>query len=144
AQAVAAAVRKAVEGAVGARVTDAFNPVYTDFDSEGYVSFGNTLPVDAAPILMGFGGALDALKSGKRVTREGWNGQGMWAVLQKGYPDGIPINAGTAQATGLPEGTVCKFRPYLLLCTAPDDFVHWIPTGSDILADDWVIVPVSV
>ncbi|MDB4895591.1 MAG: hypothetical protein JWN15_1853, partial [Firmicutes bacterium] len=28
AQAVAAAVRKAVEGAVGARVTDAFNPVY--------------------------------------------------------------------------------------------------------------------
>jgi hypothetical protein len=89
---------------------------------------------------LNFGGALAALKAGKKVARTGWNGQGMWAVLQKGYPDGIAINANTAQATGLPEGTVCKFRPYFLLYTAQGDFAHWIPSGSDMLADDWVII----
>jgi len=28
-----------------------------------------------------FGEALEALKDGKRVCRDGWNGKGMWLVL---------------------------------------------------------------
>lgn len=64
----------------------------------------------------------------------------MWAVIQKGYPDGIAINKNTAEATGIAEGTVCAFRPYFLLFTAQKDFAHWVPSGSDILAEDWLIV----
>jgi hypothetical protein len=87
-----------------------------------------------------FGYALTALKNGARVTRGSWNAAGQWVAYQKGYPDGIAINANTAQATGIPEGTVCAFRPYLMLCTAQGDFVPWAPTVSDVLAEDWGLV----
>lgn len=89
---------------------------------------------------MNFGQALEALKDGKKVSRKGWNGSGMWAALQKGYPDGIAINKNTAEATGFPEGTVLRFRPYFILKTAQDDVAHWVPSGSDILAGDWEVV----
>lgn len=86
---------------------------------------------------MDFGDALRALKDGDRVTRSGWNGKGMFVVHQKGYPDGIPINANTAEATGIPQGTVCVFRPYLMMRTADGSFVPWVISQTDALADDW-------
>lgn len=86
---------------------------------------------------MNFGDALICLRDGERATREGWNARGMFVVLQKGYPDGIPINSNTATATGLPEGAVCRFRPYLMLCAADGSFVPWAPTVSDVLGEDW-------
>jgi len=89
---------------------------------------------------MNFGQALEAMKSGKKVARKGWNGKGMFAFYQKAYPDGIPINKNTSEATGIPEGTVCSFRPYFMLKTAQDDFAHWVPSTSDILAEDWEVI----
>lgn len=84
-----------------------------------------------------FGTALSMLRAGARVTRQGWNGRGMYIVLQAGYPDGIKINGNTARATGLAEGTLCRFRPYLMMKTVQDDFVPWVASQSDLLADDW-------
>lgn len=84
-----------------------------------------------------FGWAVRALKSGERVRRRGWNGKGMWLAYQKGYPDGIPINKNTAEATGLPEGTVLRFCPYLMMFTAQGDFVPWLASQTDMLAEDW-------
>lgn len=84
-----------------------------------------------------FGTALRFLRDGVRVSRAGWNGKGMWLAFQKGYPDGVAINRNTAEATGIAEGTVCKFRPYLMMCTAQGDFVPWVASQTDILADDW-------
>ena len=90
--------------------------------------------------MLNFGDALVAMKKGQRIARVGWNGSGMWAVIQRGYPEGININRNTAEATGIPEGTLMKFRPYFILFTAQHDFAHWVPSGSDILAEDWIIV----
>ena len=87
-----------------------------------------------------FGGALAALGEGRKVARSGWNGKGMWIVLQKGYPEGIPINRNTAEATGLPEGEIHRFRPYVMMMTADGSFVPWVASQTDILADDWVVV----
>jgi hypothetical protein len=87
-----------------------------------------------------FGGALEALRDGRKVSRSGWNGKGMWIVYQKGYPDGIQINKNTAEATGSPVGTVCKFLPYLMIKTADGSFVPWLASQTDILADDWQVV----
>jgi hypothetical protein len=84
-----------------------------------------------------FSDALDAVKTGKKITRVGWNGPGQYVVYQRGYPEGIAINANTANATGIPEGTVCVFRPYLMMCTVDGSFVPWEPTVSDVLAEDW-------
>lgn len=83
--------------------------------------------------------ALQRLRDGDRLTRLAWNAPGQYVAYQPGYPDGIPINANTAKATGLPEGTVCVFRPYFMLRTADGSFVPWAPTVSDVLAGDWAL-----
>lgn len=75
-----------------------------------------------------------------KIQREGWNGKGMFVVYQKAYPEGIPINKNTAEATGLPEGTVCRFLPYLMMKTADGAFVPWLISQTDALADDWCIL----
>jgi hypothetical protein len=86
----------------------------------------------------------DALRechhNGAKISRLGWNGKDMYVVFQPGYPDGIGINHNTAQATGLEPGTVCKFRPYLMMFTAQGDFVPWAASVSDMLAEDWILV----
>lgn len=71
------------------------------------------------------------------MTRSSWNAPGQFVVHQPGYPEGIGINANTAAALALPEGTVVAFRPYLMLRTADGSCVPWVPTVSDVLADDW-------
>lgn len=88
----------------------------------------------------GFDQALLHLQQGKRVSREGWNGKGMYIVLQKGYPEGIAINKNTAEATGIQEGTVCVFRPYIMMKTVGDEFVPWVASQTDLLVKDWVVV----
>lgn len=77
---------------------------------------------------MNFGDALAALKDGKRVSRIGWNGKGMWLELQR--PD-----AGSKMTL-----------PYVYL-NYPDDAkntpgarVPWLASQTDILAEDWGIV----
>lgn len=88
---------------------------------------------------MNIGEAIAAMKSGAKVARAGWNGKGMWLAYQKAYPDGIPINKNTAEATGIPEGTVCKFLPYVVIKTAGGEFVPWLCSQTDLLAEDWEV-----
>lgn len=80
------------------------------------------------------------LRINRRAQRAGWNGAGMYVIFQAGYPDGIPINKNTAEATGLPEGTVCKFGPYMMLRAADGTFVPWVPSQTDQLATDWTFL----
>lgn len=103
---------------------------------------------DSSPLVddldaMDFSGALLALKEGHHLTRTGWNGTGLFVMLQAGYPDGIPINQNTAAATGLPQGTMCAVSPYLQLCKTGDraQLDAWVPSTGDVLASDWRIVP---
>jgi hypothetical protein len=84
-----------------------------------------------------FGHAVLAMKLGKKVRRAGWNGPNQYAVLMPGYPEGVPANAVTARAHGIPEGTLINVRPYMVLHTAQGDLAMWAPSGSDALAEDW-------
>lgn len=88
-----------------------------------------------------FGDAIHAAKFGMKVARTGWNGSGMYAVIMPGYPEGIACNEATAKVHGVPVGTVLKFRPYWALKTAQNDIAMWAPSGSDSLAEDWIVVP---
>lgn len=88
---------------------------------------------------MDFSAALAWCKAGKKIARTGWNGKGMYVVYQPGYPQGIAINRNTAKATGLKEGTVCRFLPYLMFRTVQGDFVPWLASQTDLLAEDWEI-----
>lgn len=89
---------------------------------------------------MDFSEALRRVKGGEAIQRQGWNGKGMFVVLQKGYPEGIAINSNTANALNLPVGTILRFHPYLMMRTATGDYVPWLASQTDILADDWIVL----
>lgn len=89
----------------------------------------------------GIGEVVAALRGGFRMRRKGWNGKDMYIAYQPGYPDGIAINANTAKATGQPEGTVCRFLPYIMMRTADGSFVPWLCSQTDLLAEDWEPAP---
>lgn len=81
-----------------------------------------------------FGEALQALKGGNRVARVGWNGAGMWVGLVLGYDYNPDKGRATAFALGLTK------RPWLGMKTADNQFVPWVASQTDLLADDWVVL----
>lgn len=85
---------------------------YSEYDDEG----------------MNFGVAIELLKKGVKVAREGWNGKGLFVVYQK------------AEAWGLKEGDLFKCEPYLQINTVDGSHAMWVPSIRDCLANDWVIV----
>ena len=91
-------------------------------------------------IYMDFGEALKYCKAGKKITRTGWNGKGMFVIYQKGYPDGVPYNEQTAEAYGIDEGDTVKINPYLQLKCVDGSYSMWVPSINDILAEDWLVV----
>ena len=112
-------------------------------DHEGYISWSPANVFDRAyrPTSgMTFGLAIEAMKKGHRVARAGWNGKGMFVVMQKGYPQGIPCNAQTAAAFGMKEGELFKCRPYLQLRCADGSHQMWQPSVSDCLEEDWFVL----
>ena len=81
-----------------------------------------------------FGQAVEALKSGKRVARRGWNGKGMWLGLVEGYDYNPDAGRATAYALG------CQKLPWIGMKTADNCFVPWLASQTDILAEDWTIL----
>lgn len=123
----------------GAKAEEGYRVRYED----GYISWSPKDVFEKAYRVtdgMNFGLAIEAAKMGKKIARSGWNGKGMWVVYRTGYPDGIPCNKNTADAVGIPEGTLFKVRPYLQMKCVDDSFQMWLASQSDILADDWYIV----
>ena len=91
-----------------------------------------------------FSWALEMMKKGHKIHRSGWNGKGMFAVLQKGYPQGIPCNKQTAEAWGLNEGDLFKVEPYMQLKMVNGSHSMWVPSVNDCLSNDWAIVVTDV
>lgn len=89
---------------------------------------------------MTFGLAIEAAKLGKKISRTGWNGKGLFVVYQKGYPQGIPCNKQSAEAWGLHEGDLFKCNPYLQIKQVDGSHSMWVPSIGDVLAEDWQII----
>ena len=86
---------------------------------------------------MNFSMALVLLKEKQRLAREGWNGKGMYVYLV----DGSTFAVSRPPLLGLlPEGTEVQYRPHLDMRTADGQYVPWVASQSDLLADDWVAV----
>lgn len=85
--------------------------------------------------VMDFGDALRLLKAGKRVSREGWNGKGLYLyyVPENSYPAVTP----TARAQF---GGSVPYAPYVALYTPGKPVSTWAPSISDALAVDWMEV----
>jgi len=82
-----------------------------------------------------FGHATEAAKQGKKVARKGWNGAGMYAYI-------VPAASYPAQTEAARQqfGDMVPYRAYWALKTAQNDVATWAPSGSDSLAEDWMIV----
>lgn len=91
-----------------------------------------------------FGQALEALKTGHRVCREGWNGKGMWLSLSCNGTREVaaenfwsPHNAQHARENG---GTA-KVLPSITMKTATGEILMgWLASQTDMLSEDWQIL----
>ena len=72
-----------------------------------------------------FSEALQYLKSGSKVAREGWNGKGMWLALQT------------------PNETSKMTAPYIYMSCADGKLCPWLASQTDMLADDWMVMNVE-
>lgn len=86
-----------------------------------------------------FGLAIVAAKAGKKIARVGWNGNGMFVyyVPAAAY---TPMTEIGKEIAGLGVENKVQYREYLALKTAQGDVATWAPSGSDSLAEDWVIL----
>lgn len=80
-----------------------------------------------------FGMAIEALRIGKKVSRKGWNGKGMWLSHVEPYNN---HQFDLIEKPGA-EGT---FLPYIGMKTADNGYVPWLASQTDMLAYDWHIV----
>lgn len=71
---------------------------------------------------MNFSKALDALCTGHRLTRRGWNGVGMWVEMQR------------------PDEYSKMTEPYLFLNYPDGRRSPWVPSQGDLFATDWTEV----
>lgn len=69
-----------------------------------------------------FSKALEVLKEGGKIFRGGWNGQGQFIGLQN-------IEGGTKMTL-----------PYLYIKNVQGDFVPFVASQTDILANDWFVI----
>jgi hypothetical protein len=76
---------------------------------------------------LNFGQAIEALKDGKKVARQGWNGKGMWIEILKLYTH-TPVQDGRT------------LQPLLTIKRVEGDYAQWQPSATDTLAEDWTIV----
>jgi hypothetical protein len=74
---------------------------------------------------MDFGQIIELLKQGKKASRKGWNGKGLWVEMQR------------------PDVHSKMTLPYLYLNypvdaqNTPGARVPWLASQTDILAEDW-------
>lgn len=82
---------------------------------------------------MDFSQALDALKVGRKITREGWNGKGMWLELQR--PDEHSKMTRPYVYMCLPRGSTNQFGDNMKEL----ERVPWLCSQTDLMAEDWLV-----
>lgn len=93
-----------------------------------------------------FGEAIEALKNGKLVSREGWNGKGMFIVKQIPGVIGVDI---IPRMTSLPESVKkvlvqrnqpISYESQMLIIKQDGTADSWVPSSSDCFSEDWIIL----
>lgn len=86
---------------------------------------------------MNFSEALDCIKNGQKVQRDGWNGKDMFLFLVPGSTFKVnrpPLNE------IYPEGTEVNYHSHIDMKTAEGYIVPWLASQADLLAEDWRVV----
>lgn len=92
-----------------------------------------------------FGQALEAMKQGKIVSREGWNGKGMFVFMQ--VPSEVPTEI-IPRMTSLPSavktkvaerGLPLRYQNQMAMVYPDNNVYGWLASPSDCLESDWCI-----
>jgi len=101
------------------------------------------IPVNTA---LTFGAAIQALKAGKKVSRAGWNGKGMWLVLMPALylppfnTQGTERKVNDRTAKWIGEDKPLDCQPYIAMWTAQQKWQPgWLASQADMLAEDWTV-----
>lgn len=82
---------------------------------------------------MNIGQAIEAMREGRMVRREGWNGKGMHIYLEDSFHFAV--------MGGVHSGAVREYEPMICMYTAQGKHQPgWLASQADLLADDWVLV----
>ncbi len=102
-----------------------------------FVQVGGDCPIEEGDEF-DFGSAIYLLKMGKKVTRKGWNGNGMFVYYVPAAS--YPVERNNLETMGGEfENDMVPYREYLALKTAQGDVAIWSPSVSDALAIDWCL-----
>jgi hypothetical protein len=85
-----------------------------------------------------FSKALEAVKGGAKITRQGWNGKGLWVEIQR--PDEHSKMTRPYLFLVSPAGSTNQFG----LIVRPFERVPWLASQTDLLAEDWEIMAEQV
>jgi hypothetical protein len=93
-----------------------------------------------------FGQALEQMKGGRRIARRGWNGAGQFVFLNLGSDPSNPTERAGC-LSGIPSGLFAfgdcgtsRRMPNAVLSTADGASVPWVPSQTDMLAEDWRVL----
>lgn len=118
------------------------NPINIMEENKGGMLASN-IPEGRALVNRNFGQAIEALKAGKRVSRKGWNGKGMFLFL---LPAGtVPVKAihDPALREVIEKEVGCETFEALgsiRMFTADKKILTgWLASQTDMLAEDWEI-----
>lgn len=104
-----------------------------------------------------FGDAIEAARGGKLISREGWNGKGMFVFLRpadeldysfievvKSLPQAVKnfLREKALSTEGSPSDLPkVKFGAYFCMYAADGSIVNgWLASQTDMLAKDWCIL----
>lgn len=118
------------------------------------------------PENMCFGVAMEHVKLGNLVARKGWNGNGQFVFARpedklsvdmiinvvkslppkvKSYYKRINAHTKNEEAAGQgPKDTYIKFSSYLCLKAVDESIINgWVPSQTDLQAEDWYVVDIK-
>ena len=95
---------------------------------------------------MNFGQALEAVKNGNAVSRDGWNGKGMCIYLNKGsaatkFSEDETVEGISGSLFELGDtGTVTRLPNLNMKAATGSTVTGWLASQTDLLAEDWGVV----
>lgn len=91
---------------------------------------------------MNFGQAIEALKAGKRVSRAGWNGKGMylWLMPAATIPAEWCKEPHLKQLAEENGGSVEALGTIRMRTADKKVLTGWLASQSDMLTEDWEVV----
>jgi hypothetical protein len=85
---------------------------------------------------MNFGEAIEQMKAGEAMARQGWNGLGMFVYLVPAAA--YPAQTGVAKAF-FGEGALVPYNAYFAIKGVDGNVSTWVPSVTDCLAEDWAL-----